>query len=158
MFFDIHFVIITLIQQLFPVMAHLFQFVMSCFLHHLCNPVSALTDCQRARQITFYFRIDLHGNRHGQKHSMMLLFQKFSDFPGSSLCEQAPLIQHVYFVCPGNHILQTMLCEDYSCTNIPVDLPHSFQKVRGSNRIQLRRRFIQNQKFWMHGHNRCQIQ
>ena len=158
MFFDIHFVMITLIQQLFPVMAHLFQFVMSCFLHHLCNPVSALTDCQRARQITFYFRIDLHGNRHGQKHSMMFLFQKFSDFPWSSLCEQTALIHYIYFVCPGNHILQTMLCKDYSCTNIPVDLPHSFQKVRGSNRIQLRRRFIQNQKFWMHGHNRCQIQ
>ena len=53
-----------------------------------CNTVP---DSFQSVSYTHLLSIDLHGNRHGQKHSMMLLFQKFSDFPGSSLCEQAPL-------------------------------------------------------------------
>ena len=88
---------------------------------------------------------------------MMFPLQELTDLPWRPLREQTALIHHIYPVRPRNDILQPVLRQNYGSADIPVNLSHRFQKIRSRDRIKLRSRLIQNQKFRVHSHDRRQI-
>ena len=89
---------------------------------------------------------------------MSHIVKALSDLRWGSRCDHAPAVHNQKAVRPRYDILQPVFGKQNSRSDVPVDLPHRLQKIRGGNRIQLAGRLVQNQQPRVHGHDRGQVQ
>ena len=88
----------------------------------------------------------------------MLFIQEFAYIPRGIVRYDLAAIHNDSPVRIGKNILQTMLRNDNCGAQLPIDLPHSIQKIRSSDWVQLTGRLVQNQHLRLHRHNGGQIQ
>ena len=90
-------------------------------------------------------------------HIFQFLFQLCSYLSGGTASAYLPLIHDNHPVCILKDFLQTVFTQDHCHTKLPVDPLYCLQQISRRQRIQHTCRFIQDQHFRCHSHDRSQI-
>ena len=101
---------------------------------------------------------DPHGGGHGEEHLMPPAAQSASHLGGAAGTQQPPAVQNGGMGGKGQRLLQPVLRQEDSGTQLPVDASQRLQKVGGGDGIQLAGGLVQDQHLGLHDHDGRQTQ
>ena len=122
------------------------------------QPVPALADRDGTGRVVLHSGPDAHGRGHGEEHAVAAVLQGKADLLGRPLGDDASAVHDDDAAGQREGVLQAVLRQQDRRPELPVDLPHRGEELPGRDRVELARRFVQNEQLRLHHHDGGEVE
>ena len=122
------------------------------------QPVPAVADGNGARCFGIRRRPDAHRGGHGEEHGIAAGFQLRAYVRGRTGAKERSFVHDGHARGEGEGFFQAVFGQKDRRAKFAVDLAEGGKEIRRGDGVELARRLVQNQHFWLQDHNGSEIQ